>query len=76
MNSRQSLIVKVQLPITTNQEVPHMFIYNKDRSVELFTPVTERFANELKKFPHKGYYKAVLVKDGVRIGDQIKAQDW
>lgn len=69
-------IVKVQLPLSTNEDVPHMLVYNEDKSIYILTPVQERFAKELKKFPCKGYYKAVVTGDVVDIGQRVKNQDW
>jgi hypothetical protein len=70
-------IVKIQLPLETNADVPHMLIYTKDRStIYELTPVDERFAKELSKFPHKGFYEASLTPGGFKIGQRVGWQSW
>jgi hypothetical protein len=73
----QDHIVKVQLPLATNEELPQMLIYTEDKkTIYLTTPVQERFAKELRKFPHKGYYRATLRGIAVEIGQRVKNQPW
>jgi hypothetical protein len=35
------MIFKIQLPLETDLEIPQCFVYNKDRSVQFFFPLTE-----------------------------------
>lgn len=71
----QQTIVKVQLPLGTNEDIPHMLVYNEDRSVEVYTPVQERFAQELRE-AHKGFYHATVNDDQVNIGSPAAWQSW
>lgn len=74
-----NMIVKIQLPISTNDPEPMMLIYNKGRSFQSTTPVTDRFAKELKEFPHKGYYMAEEIRGSepaLTIGRRVAEQDW
>jgi hypothetical protein len=69
-------IVKVQLPLSTNEAVPQMLVYNEDRSINIQTPIQDRFYQDLKRYPHKGYYEAVVTGDIVDIGKRAEDQPW
>lgn len=71
-----SVIVKVQIPLETTEDVPHMLVYSEDReTVHVFTPVQERFAKELRR-TYKGYYMARINGDAVDIGERVADQEW
>jgi hypothetical protein len=69
-------IVKVQIPLETNEEEPRMLVYNSDRSVHKLMPVQERFAKELAG-TFKGYYELLDVTPGAfKFGKRVDAQPW
>jgi hypothetical protein len=73
----QQYIVKVQLPLESSEKDPPMLVYSEGKHpIYTMVPVQERFAKELKMFPHKGYYRATLVGDQVTIGPRVKNQPW
>jgi hypothetical protein len=72
------MIVKVQLPIATNEEAPHMLIYTQDRRLEFMRPVTEAMATALTKFPHRGYFRMTFNSNrgDWEIRDRVEDQGW
>lgn len=74
-DDRVGQLVKIQLPISTNEDIPQMLIYNEDRSIYIMTPVQDRYAKELKQ-SLKGYYEAVVTGDIVDIGKRVEDQPW
>lgn len=72
---RVGQVVKIQLPISTTEEIPQMLVYNEDKSIYIMTPVQERYAKELKQ-SYKGYYEAVVTGDVIDIGKRVEDQPW
>lgn len=73
------MIVKVQLPISTNEPTPQMLVYTQDRRVEVMMPVSERMASELKEFPYKGFFQAYWAKGTANelvFGKRVPDAEW
>lgn len=69
-------IVKVQVPLATNDSDPKALIYNKNRSFETFVPVAEvkkKMSGEFKKF---FYCDIDIVTKKVKLDAPAPLQDW
>lgn len=69
------VIVKVQLPLSTNLEVPEALIYNQDRSILCQLPVSD----DLKKSmggAAKQYFFAELRGTILHLDKRAPWQDW
>lgn len=72
------MIVKVQLPLATNEAVPKMLVYTENRRFEMMMPITERMQTELREYPHKGYFRLTFdmaIGDWC-FGERVDAQEW
>jgi hypothetical protein len=67
---RAKMVVKVQIPIVTNEAVPQVLIYNRARTIEQFFPLTanlrKTLGNELKSF-----WRARLIPDPAVPGEKM-----
>jgi hypothetical protein len=71
------MIVKVQLPLMTDEEVPQALIYNEDRSVQFQVPVTDHILKGMDgRF--KRYFEAARDEQYVNImfHRPVEDQDW
>jgi hypothetical protein len=69
------MIIKIQKPIVTTEEVPQALIYDRDRTVQLtvpFTDVEELFG----PFQLKVYARAKIKGKNLVIQDVVPDQDW
>ena len=53
------MIVKVQVPLSSNEEDPPALVYNKDRSVQHGVPVTWELIDALDGKPKAFFYASV-----------------
>lgn len=66
MEERKQTIVKVQLPLASNEENPQALVYNHDRTVEGFLPLSVTLLKGFKPGEAKAYFHATYVHvDGV-----------
>jgi hypothetical protein len=69
------LIVKVQIPITTNDPHPKSYVYDRHREIEEFFPITpdllERMNNRLKV-----YFYATLEDGDLNLQEEAPEQEW
>jgi hypothetical protein len=67
-------IVKVQLPLATSEPKPKAMIYNKDRSVHMFTDV-DMVKNKMGK-EKKLYFNAIVDGDSLTLLERAPWQSW
>lgn len=68
------MIVKLQWPITTTEDVPQILIYNQDRSFWSTYPAKgykKIFKNRLKFYCHAKFKNGELI-----LGKEVRNQDW
>lgn len=69
------MIVKVQVPLLTNEPVPLALIYNKDKSYE--TTVPARDVAEAMGDKKKAFFNAEIIEDGtLEIYDEVGDPQW
>lgn len=69
------MIIKVQWPVATNEDVPKVLIYNQDRSVEYQTEATPEFSR-IMHHKLKAFFFAELKGTIVHIGRRAPWQEW
>lgn len=69
------MIVKVQLPLYTNEPQPMVLIYNEDRSIEGMVPYDKATKKMLGRKP-KQYYYAIVTGENVGLIKRAPDQDW
>lgn len=83
--AKEEMVFKLQRPLMTTEKEPHVLIYNEDRSVEGFLPMTEEVFNLFPESNVDGWaeqYK-IFVKGmfdretgNVDITEITEWQDW
>lgn len=68
------MIVKIQMPLTTNDPDPQALVYNKNQSVYLNVPVAQ--AEPHMKGRVKAYFHAKVEGDVVHIKQDASWQTW
>ena len=56
MSERDLMIVKVQLPLSSNEVEPMALVYDENRQFEVFLPVTDGLKQEMSGLPKKYFY--------------------
>ncbi len=69
------MIVKVQLPLATNDTTPHALVYNEDRSVLAQVPVS-RALEKLMKRRAKAYFSARIVETQLVVDHEVEEPSW
>jgi hypothetical protein len=69
------MIVKVQTPLASNEREPLAMIYNKDRSVEAFVPITADIKKLMKDTP-KAFFHAKMNGDKIELLKEAVWQNW
>ena len=70
-----AMIVKVQLPLFTTQEVPMALISNKAKTVLVEVRVTGPLRATLGTRA-KGYFKALVSADDIELTDPVDGPNW
>lgn len=65
---------KLQKPLFTTGE-PECYVYNENRSIELFTPLTEELL-ELFGNEHKIYVRGEVHDRVIQVIEVVPDQDW
>lgn len=68
-------VVKIQVPLDTNEEVPMALIYNRDRSLNFQHPASD-FGDLFINGKVKGYFKASFIRGQLSIHEEIATQEW
>ena len=69
------MIVKVQVPLLTNEKIPKALIYNADRSFEMQVPAADVL--EAMGTKKKAFFNAAVIEDGtLEIHDEVEWQTW
>lgn len=71
------MIVKVQMPLATNEEEPLALVYNKDRSYRVFmriTPELEKAMGDRAKVYFKAHYDRE--NHNTVLGEEMELQRW
>lgn len=66
------VIVKVQLPIATNEKIPLALVYDKTRTIELQVPVTEIIKAKMQGTKKRYFY----MDKNQQIQDEAPTQEW
>lgn len=74
-------IVKIQIPLASNEPDPPALVYNEDRSIEQTFPLNRAIVDMLTdsngKTKPKAYFEAYLDEDGrLVIGHEVGEQNW
>ena len=69
------MIVKVQLPLVSNEAEPKALIYNADRSIE-YMPSVDDELRSLMGDRDKAFFHAELVGSILQIGNEADDQTW
>lgn len=69
-------IVKVQVPISTNEEVPQALIYNRDRSIQVMIPVTPELVEKMGASRLKTYHRSEFIDGHLIIHERVADQNW
>ena len=70
-----AVIVKIQIPLSSNQKNPPALIYNESRTLQEYVAV-ELVADIMLERP-KAYFKAHIDKDKkLVIGEEVEEQKW
>jgi hypothetical protein len=69
------MIVKVQLPLITNEEVPLAFIYDETRNFQALVPVTSELLR-IMEGSSKRFFKATLVQRNIELGKEVEDPGW
>jgi len=67
-------VVKVQLPIVTNEPEPMALVYDQNRSYAVYTTIPHEL-RRLLPWP-KGYFRAVCSPTTVTLLEKVKDRDW
>jgi hypothetical protein len=70
------MIIKVQLPLYSNEKNPEAFIYNEDRSVTVMLPVSQDIIDAMDGEPKKYFHATVSKKGILNIKAEAPWQDW
>ena len=73
-------IFKVQIPVSTNEDVPMALIYNKHRDIMYQTPITKAIRKLFWEGSYKIYMFGKVVKEGnenrVELTSYAPEQKW
>jgi hypothetical protein len=53
---RHLMIVKVQIPLSSNEPEPTALVYDQSRKYEVFMPVTDELKKQMSGLPKKYFY--------------------
>lgn len=73
------MIVKIQIPLSTNEKNPLALVYNEDRSFETFIPIGDELLWWMDGEP-KAFFNVTLKKvrheTEMKIDSEVEFQDW
>lgn len=69
------MIVKIQVPLYTNDPCPQALVYNEDKSFTITIPLTRGLVKHLGGKP-KGFFNIERITGGIRILDSVTDQGW
>ena len=77
----ESMIVKLQVPLATNETAPLVLAYNEDRTVveqfPLTRPILDMMDDGAGRTRAKAYFEAYIDDDGrLVLGADVGEQDW
>lgn len=70
------MIFKLQLPLASNEDAPPALLYNEDRSILHFVPVTPEVKELFADGEYKIYIKGRLKRGTVLIDEIVGEQEW
>lgn len=74
------MIVKVQLPVATNEEWPLALVYDKQRKIQEQIPVTPSLLDMLRGIDGavrpKAFFEAALLDGTLVLGKEASWQTW
>jgi hypothetical protein len=69
------VIVKVQMPLMTNESIPQALIYSENHEIYVTTDAVD-FREVMGDRP-KAFFQAKVLEDGtLEIGDEAEWQEW
>jgi hypothetical protein len=69
-------IVKMQQPIATNNSVPHVLVYNKERTIMEQFEMSARQLRKLMGDDLRRYFQAHTENDKLIIDNRVEDQPW
>lgn len=69
------IIFKVQMPVVTNDPNAEALLYNKERTIEGFVPITSELLHQMRG-EKKKYFFGDYEKGEVDLQGQAPDQDW
>ena len=69
------MIVKVQLPLASNDAEPKALVYNKGRSHQFLLPITKDL-KEMMGDDVKAYFDADYEEGKIELYKKVEPQDW
>lgn len=71
------MIVKVQVPLATNEKKPLALVYNEDRSIQFQMPVSAELLDKMEGRP-KAFFRGVYNEEEQTFGlhEEAPWQDW
>jgi hypothetical protein len=70
------MIVKIQRPIVSSEEVPKALVYNRGRKFEAFMPMTSDIEGLFGEGEYKVYHKVKVKRGIIFIGERVADQDF
>lgn len=70
-------VIKVQLPVTTNEKEPLMLVYNKDRSFFRQMPITSEIKEKMGCSYKKYFMARIRAKNGkMKLLKEVRPREW
>lgn len=70
------MIVKIQMPLRTDDPDPKALIYNQDRSLNMMIPVRFPGLKELMGYRFKVYFDVTVTDTEIIFNKEVSKQDW
>ena len=73
----RGLIVKVQIPLATNEAEPLAYVYNRDRDYKMFMQITPDLIEAMRGTPKKFFHAHYdLENNDTVLGKEAPWQSW
>lgn len=72
---RSGLVVKVQLPLFSSGENPPALVYNEDRTVECYCPVTPDLVRAMEG-QKRAFFRASICDGVLELSAPLEEQGW
>lgn len=69
------MIVKVQLPIVTSEQIPKALLYDRSRRFEMFHPITDHIREQMRGRP-KAFFEVDLSQGEPLLVKEVPDPGW